>query len=129
MGVISNKDGDRNYLTDIYNIYDGLIGIEIRGNSSQNFPKKSYGFETRYASGENRNISLLGMPKENDWILYAPYTDKSMIRNVLAYDLFTAFGRYSPRSEFCELVINGEYMGVFVLMEKITRNINRVNIS
>jgi len=87
MGVIDNGPGEMNDISDNYNHYDGLIGIEIRGSSTQMFPKKQYAVETRDSTGENLNVPLLGMPVENDWILYAPYSDKSLIRNVLAYDL------------------------------------------
>ena len=65
------------------------------------------------------HVSLLGMPSENDWILYAPYQDKSLMRNVLAYKLSNQMGRYTSRTKFCELYINDEYLGVYVLMEKI----------
>ena len=108
--------------------YEGTIGIEIRGQTSATFPKKPYALETRDDEGENDNVSLLGMPKENDWILYAPYSDKSLMRNVLAYDLARAMGRYASRAEFAELILNGEYQGVYVLLEKIKRDKNRIDI-
>ena len=69
------------------------------------------------------------MPSENDWVLYAPWSDKSLIRNVLTYKLSQEMGRYSARSKFCELWLNGEYQGIYVLMEKIKRDKNRINIS
>jgi len=69
MGIIDNGPGNLNNYNDSYNGYDGFISIEIRGASSQSFPKKNYGFETQDAAGENNNVSLLGMPEENDWIL------------------------------------------------------------
>jgi len=129
MGIISNNEGGRNYLTDSFNEYDGFIGIELRGNSSQTWPKKPYGIETRDASGENNNVSIFGMPEENDWVLHAPYADKTLIRNVLMYRLAAELGWYAPRTQFCELVLNGEYIGVFLFIEKIKRDKNRVNIS
>jgi len=58
-----------------------------------------------------------------------PYSDKSVIRNVLAYQLSNDIGQYASRTRFCELVLNGDYQGVYVLMEKIKRDNNRVNIS
>ncbi|MGH1366246.1 MAG: CotH kinase family protein [Calditrichia bacterium] len=128
MGIIDNGNGTRNNLGDPFNDYDGHIGIEIRGSSSQSFPKKQYGFETRDELGENNNVSLLGMPEENDWILYAPYSDKSLLRNVLAYYLSNKMGHYATRTRFCEVVINGFYVGVYVLMEKIKRDDGRVDI-
>lgn len=128
MGIIYNEDGSRNYLSLNYNHFMGPVAIEVRGSSSQMFPKKSYGFETRDEAGNNLNVSLLGMPSENDWILYAPYTDKSMMRDVLAYQLSWKMGWYASRTRYCELVLNGEYNGVYVLMEKIKRDGGRVNI-
>ncbi len=129
MGIIYNGQGNRNYITDIPNNYDGYISIEIRGSTSQQYPKKSYGLETQDSLGNNNNVSLLGMPIENDWILYAPYPDKTMIRNVFAYKLFEKMGHYSPRTRYCELLINGEYKGVYVLLEKVKRDKNRVDIA
>lgn len=129
MGIIWNGPGRRNSINDPKNNYNGKIAIEIRGSSSQDFPKKSYGFETRSNDLIDIDVSLLGLPEENDWILYAPYTDKTMIRDVLTYTLDASLGHYSPRCRFVELVLNGNYQGVYVLMEKIKRNKNRVNIA
>ncbi|MBT7727026.1 MAG: hypothetical protein HN702_06515, partial [Flavobacteriales bacterium] len=73
--------------------------------------------------------SILGMPVENDWILYAPYSDKSLMRNFLTFDLGRKMGNYSPRTVYCELVINGDYKGIYILMEKIKRDNDRVDIA
>jgi len=129
MGIIDNGVGVRNNLTDPHNNYNGKIGIEIRGSSSQSFPKKQYGIELRDALGNGVSASLLGMPAEEDWVLFAPYNDKSLMRDVLAYKLGRDLGRYAPRTRFCEIVLNGQYMGVFVLMEKIKRDNNRVDVA
>lgn len=118
-----------NHVSDTANGYNGKINIEIRGSTSQNFPKKQYGLETQNKNGKNKNVSLLGLPPENDWILSAPYSDKTLIRNILAYDISRGLGHYAPRTRLCELVINEEYVGVYVLTEKIKRDENRVNIS
>ena len=129
MGIIWNGDGKRNSLTDPKKNYNGKIGIEIRGSSSQMFPKKSYCVETKSSDLVTTDFSLLGMPEENDWVLYAPYTDKTMIRDVLTYTLDASFGHWSPRCRFVELFLNGSYEGIYVLMEKIKRNKNRVDIA
>lgn len=129
MGIIWNGPGKRNSLSDPKNNYNGKIGIEKRGSSSQGFPKKSYGVETKSNDLVTTDFSLLGMPEENDWILYAPYTDKTMIRDVLTYTLDASLGHWSPRCRFVELFLNGNYEGVYVLMEKIKRNKNRVDIA
>jgi len=109
--------------------YEGPIGIEIRGASSQSFPKKSYGFETRDTNNDDLDVSLLDFPEEEDWILYAPYTDKSLLRNILIYDLSRDIGMYASRTKFVELTINDMYKGVYVFMEKLKRDSNRININ
>ena len=129
MGIINNGEGNRNYITDEPNEYDGHIGIEYRGESSQHWPKKSYGVETRDADGENNNVSIFDMPKENDWVLYGPIVDKTLIRNALLYQLGSEISDYAPRTQFCELVINDDYLGVYLFTEKIKKDKGRVDIS
>ena len=129
MGIVDNGPGVRNNITDPFNNYSGKISIKSRGESSQGFPKKSYSLETQTLLGENNNVSLLGLPVENDWILYAPYSDKSLLRNVLSFKLGRDLGRYASRTRYCELVVNGDYKGIYVLMEKIKRDVNRVDIA
>lgn len=129
MGVIDNGTGIRNYTTDPYNNYNGKISIEIRGSTSQQYPKKNYGFETQTTLGTNNNVPLLGLPIENDWILYGPYPDKTLLRDVLTYKLSRDFGHYASDYRFCELVINNEYLGVYILLERIKRDNDRVDIA
>ncbi|MFH0866639.1 MAG: CotH kinase family protein [Bacteroidota bacterium] len=129
MGIIDNGYGIRNYLTDNCNSYNGWIGIELRGSSSQMFPKKSYGLETRDASGNDSNAVLLGMPSESDWCLLANYSDKTMMRNCLAYNFSSFLGHYAPRTRYCEFVLNDEYQGVYMFTEKIKKDSNRVDIA
>jgi len=128
MSIIYNGPGIENKINDTPNEYNGLIGIEFRGSSSQQFPKKPFGLETISANGENNNVSLLGMPEENDWILNATYNDKSLMRDMLAYIVGGSMMDYTTRGRYCELVINGQYEGIYILMEKIKRDKNRVNI-
>jgi len=128
--VIDNGPGKVNKISDKATDYEGFIGIEIRGQSSQMFPKKSYGFETRDSSGNDLNAELLGMPGDSDWILYAPYSDKSMLRNALTYYLGRRMEyEWQPRFRFCEVYINGSYTGVYMLIERIKRGEARVNIN
>jgi hypothetical protein len=129
MGIIYNGPGERNNLSDPWNDYNGKIGIEIRGSTSAGFPKKPYRIETVDSVGNNLNVSLLGMPRENDWVLHNPYSDKSLLRNVMAYKISNDIGVYASRTRLCELVVNYEYQGVYVLMEKIKRDNDRVNIA
>jgi spore coat protein CotH len=133
MKIIWHQDGSRNYLTDIDNPeflnYDGRIGIELRGSSSQMFNKKPYGLETLQDDDvTNNNVSILGMPEENDWILNSLAYDQTGMRDVLSYELSNRLGQYASRSVYCEVMINGNYKGLYVFMEKIKPDKNRVNI-
>lgn len=129
MKIIYHSDSSRNYISDPIYSYDGKIRIEIRGATSQYFPKKQYALKTCDSDGDNLNVDLLDLPRENDWILYAPYSDKSLIRNVLAFNLARETGQYASRARFCELILNDEYMGLYVLFEKIKQDDSRVDIS
>ena len=129
MGIIDNGPGARNYVTDPFNGFNGPIGIEVRGSSTQQFPKKQYGIETRDSTGGDLSVSLLGMPSESDWVLSAPYNDKSLMRDALMHTLARSLGRYASRARFCEVILNNQYAGVYVLLERIARNKNRVSIT
>lgn len=129
MGVIDNGAGALNSLADPFNHYDGPIGIEVRGSSSQFFPKQSYAVELRDTAGGDVDASLLGLPAEEDWVLHGPYSDKSLMRNALIYHLANRMGRYAPRTRFVELVIDEDYRGIYVLMERIKRDPVRVDIA
>ena len=129
---IFDNPGQRNNLSG-KPAFAGDIGIEVRGQSSRHFPKKSYGFEIRDNNGEDMHVSILGLPAECDWILYGPYSDKSLLRNHLAYTLTNQTGNYASRTRFVELFFiegyDAAYAGVYVLMEKIKRGPNRVDIA
>lgn len=117
------------FVNDSANEYNGNIGIEIRGASSSGYPQHPYGFETRTASGGNNNVSILGMPSENDWVLLSNYNDRSLIRNSLAFKLFAETGNYSPRTSLCEVLLDSSYQGIYVFGEKIKRDNGRVDIA
>jgi spore coat protein CotH len=111
------------------NAYDGFIGIERRGTSSQLFAKKQYSLETWDETGEEIDVELLGLPEESDWILSAPFTDKSLIRNNLVYETARDLGYYASRQVFVEVFLNDKYQGVYVLLERVKRDGDRVDIS
>ncbi|MHC1706694.1 MAG: CotH kinase family protein [Bacteroidales bacterium] len=128
MKVIDNGAGVPNHPDDIPNIYNGWIGIELRGASSLSMPKKTFTVETRNANGSSLNVPLLGMPENDDWVLISNYADKSLLRNYYSYRLFRKMGHWAPRMEFCEVMIDGEYQGIYLLGEKIKRGPHRVDI-
>lgn len=111
-------------------LYSGRLGIEIRGASSQAlFPKKSYGLELWDDNNEDVDASILNMPEEEDWILHGPFSDKSLLRNKLIYDLSRSIGRYASRTEMVELAINDRDLGAYIFMEKLKRDGERIDIS
>jgi subtilisin-like proprotein convertase family protein len=129
MKIIFNPNNQPNNPNDFPNIYNGNIGIERRGNYSNSLPQKPYTFETRDGNGLEMDTSFFGMPTEHDWLLIANYNDKAFTRNTLAYKLFTEMGHYAPRSQYCEVFLNGNYQGIYLLMEKIKRDNNRVDVA
>ena len=133
MKIIKRPDGTRNYLADqntpAHLNYNGRIGIEIRGSSTQALPKKQYSLTTLKANNiDNNNVSIFGMPSENDWILNGLGFDPSLIRDYLAYYMSRQLGNYASNTQFCEVVINGDYKGLYVFQEKIKSSDFRVNV-
>jgi hypothetical protein len=125
--VIDGPGRRPNRPSDRGNVYAGRGRIETRGHSSQLFPKKQYALELRDRTGDGRDIALLGMPADDDWVLSASYSDKTMMRNAVAYRTARAvFGRYAPRTRYVELVLDGNYRGVYVLTQKIELGAGRV---
>jgi len=129
MGIIYNGAGVRNHIADPKNNYNGKIGIEIRGNYSASLPQKPYAFELQDVNGNQIDSSLIGMPKEHDWLLLANYNDKSFARNIIPYHLFDSMGHYATRNQLVDVVINGTYKGIYLLCEKIKRDNNRIDIA
>lgn len=117
--------------------YLGPATLNRRGYSSLRLPKPSFTLHTVDASTNQIKVPLLGMPKGEDWVLYAPFEDKTLIRDVLAYELARKMGHYAPRTRFVEVFVNNsagpvareDYEGVYVLVEKIKRGADRVNIA
>jgi hypothetical protein len=105
----------------------------VRGYTSLRYPKCSFHLKTQDDASHPAKLSILGLPKESDWVLYAPYPDKSLMRDVLAYELSNRIGRYAPRTRFVEVFVSEsgsrltqrDYAGVYVFEEKIKRAKNR----
>jgi hypothetical protein len=69
------------------------------------------------------------MPKENDWVLNALAFDPALIRDYLSYELSRSMGNYAARGVYCEVIVNGDYKGLYIFMEKLKVDENRINIS
>ncbi len=132
--VIDEKNGEAKLLGEAN--YEGRGELNLRGYSSLRYLKRSFSLKTRDDAGKAKSVSLLGFPEDGDWVLYAPYPDKTLLRDVLTYDLSRQMGRYASRAKFVEVFLNQvggrlskrHYMGVYVLEEKVKRGKGRVPI-
>ncbi|MFN8076172.1 MAG: CotH kinase family protein [Kineosporiaceae bacterium] len=112
------------------------VGFHLRGQSSATFDKAQYKVELRDNLDDDVDLPVLGMPAESDWVLRGPFTDKSLIRNALMFDLARDMGRYAPRYRFVELYLNvadgtvgpEDYRGVYMMMETIKNQKDRLNL-
>jgi len=124
--VIANGEHQLNAPAGAATGYNGNLAIELKGSADE---KSAYSFELRDASGEDYAYRLLDMPKEEDWELVGPYSDKTMLRNALAYNIADGLMEYAPRTEPVVLYINNEYKGIYVLTEAVKRDDSRVDIA
>ncbi len=136
-GAISiiDPEGRSEMITD--DAFYSRMEISLRGSSSLNYPKNNMGFHLWDELDENRNVSLLDLPPEHNWTLHGPYADYTLMRNVVSYQLAEDMGWYAPRTRYVELFLHdgfGEinmshYHGVYVLVERIKWDNNRVDIT
>lgn len=113
-------------------------GAKIRGSSSANFNKKSYGLELRQEAGDSRSLQVLGMPADSDWALIScDDYDLAFMRNAWIYEAYRRIGRWAPRTRFVEVFFNQDgntldytdYRGVYLLCETIRDRPSRVDIT
>ena len=104
--------------------FEKPIVIRGRGNSTWQMPKKSYQFKF------DEKFSLFNLPEDKKWITLANYSDKTMLRNALAFELgYMSVLEWTPEFHFAELQINGNEIGLYQFMDKVeTGKSNRVNI-
>ncbi len=127
--------GGRVRLTDAPS-FVGDGAIKTRGSTTLSRPKKSYGLELRDVFGDDLDAEILGMPAESDWVFYGPHQDTSLLRNAFIYEVSRSIGRYAARTRFCEVYLSqgqgsvsaADYVGLYVLMEKIKRGEERVDV-
>lgn len=133
---IYNSKSGINKLTDIPQTVS-RASFKIRGNSSSKYPKKQFSIKLLNKKGNEKEESILGMPKDSEWILNAPFADKSLMRNYLALNTSNKIMGYASKVKFCEVFIvtdkgleikPKDYQGVYVMIEKINRGEDRVDI-
>ncbi len=137
MEIFDNGPGQLNQVSSTPTI-STVAGVEFRGSTSQadfyflpGLVKKPYGIElwTDSTGVKAKKLSLVQMPEETDWVLNASYNDRSFMRDFIAQNLAGRLGLLHSDAKFVELIINDEYRGVYVLMEKVKQGKNRVPIS
>ena len=125
-----DSQSTNNHLTDAPVVSESAL-IRIRGNSSRDFDKKGYLIKFKREDLISAlDVSLSGMTADSKWVLHGPFLDKSLIRNYLCYNLAGEIMDYAPNVRFCELFLNDEYMGIYLLAEKVDYNSNgRIDIA
>jgi len=104
-------------------LYSGKISIKGRGNSSLGMPKRSYNIQTE------DKVMMLDMARSRDWMLAANYSDKSLMRNYIAFELYRDMGAaFSPRFKFVDLIFNGDYVGTYCIGERIKIDVGRLDL-
>ncbi|MCD6392006.1 MAG: lamin tail domain-containing protein, partial [Planctomycetes bacterium] len=116
--------------------FEGLGQIRYRGESTYG-TKRHFAFETQDEYGQDKDVSLLGMPAESDWVITGERLDYTLLKCEIAFKWFRNMGHYAPRQRYVEMYVNegggaistSDYKGIFMLREKIKRNKNRVDIA
>ena len=138
MKILHNGDGQLNYADTVAHPgqhidYEGYVALRYRGSSSFSMSdKKPYSFrpldKPLEEGGVKQKVKILGMGKDNNWALLAPYADKSMMRDLLAFEVSRPWMEYTPQGRYCELFLDGIYYGVYILTEVVSNGKHRLNL-
>lgn len=108
-----------------WNIDEEEISIKGRGNSSWAAPKK--GYNIKFADKK----SLFGMSESKKWCLISNYSDRSLLHNKYVSEITNSIFNdnipWNPKFQFVELILNGKYLGNYILGERITLENGRIN--
>ena len=128
IAVYEDHDGTLADLAALTPTFTSAIAFQGRGNFTWSLPKKGYAFELQDGLGNEVDGAVLGLPPGSDFALYACYTDKTCLRNALVFALGQELGRWSPRTRFVELYIDDQYLGLYMIWERIRRDSARVDL-
>lgn len=127
--VVSKDDYVKGHMTIDANtkypqaVTDMQLEMRGRGSSTWNMPKKPYRIKL------NTKTEMLGMPAAKKWVLLANFADKTLLRNYLALEIGRRFeAAFTPRARFVEVILNGEFMGNYLLTDQVEVGATRVNI-
>lgn len=125
---VVEENGNWNTLGETPSFF-GNAALRYRGNSSRNFDKKSYLIKLADEEGQDEEHSLMGMSPASKWVLNGPFLDRTLIRNYMCYSIAGMIMDYAPNVRYCELVLDGEYQGVYLLTEAITKGEGRIDLT
>lgn len=103
--------------------------IRVRGNSSRSFSKPGYLLKFTDGAGNKTDYAVMGMEADSTWVLHGPYLDKTLMRNYMWYNKAGQIMEWAPDVRFCEVFLNGDYQGVYVMAEQISAGEGRVRIA
>ena len=110
-------DGGRNF----EGLTSSSMKIRGRGNSTWGHPKKPYQMKLSDKS------EFLGMPENKKWLFLAEYSDKTMIRNTISFEMgYISNLDWTPESTFAEVYLNNEYNGTYNITQKVEEGDDRV---
>ena len=123
--TVSVSDCDSEYV-----LTNETARVKVRGNYSANYAKKPYKikFDSKQVMlGVNEDL------KAKEWVLLADYKDKSLLRNptvhYLADEMLGEDGYYCTDSRYVEVIVNGTYRGLYLLVEQQEVREERVNVA
>lgn len=127
VSIIDQLDS-QNHISDTPSIETKSL-IRYRGNSSRRFDKKGYLLRFVDDAGNDNDQNVMGMGKDSEWVLHGPFLDKTLMRNYLCMNIIGQIMPYTPDVRYCRLYIDGEYKGLYLMMESIRQGEHRVNIT
>ena len=134
--IYDNKSGLNNLKMEPQTV--SYASFKVRGNSTSKYPKKQFSIKLLNKKGKEKEESILGMPKDASWVLNAPFADKSLMRNYITLNASSHIMGYAPKVRFCEVFVlddgsnnikKEDYQGVYMMIEKINRGEDRVDIT
>lgn len=125
---IYDREGELNKLSS-QPVLESKINIRVRGNSSRTFDKVGYLFKFTDDAGLERKLEVMGMEKDSTWVLHGPYLDKTLMRNYMWYNLAGQIMEWAPDVRYCEVFLDHEYQGLYVMAEQISMGEGRIEMT
>ena len=119
--------------TDQTKVQTARLEWKIRGNSAVYFPKKSLKLSIKNKNYQKKNVSLLGMESDDDYILNPMWLDDLKVREMMTITLWNEIAEEKNSnlrmsdSKYCEVIINGSYQGLFMLQKRIEKKSLKLN--